>query len=350
MGGSRQKAARHPAGGQEGRRQKWGVVALLGLMLVGAPRVFAGEPGSAGTIAGGGGGNAAVRVTQVEGKGPRVSFHWESIGAENAFLELFRATHQPFVWAGRLEDSVPVTATMTEVDLKTAVDLICQVAGLTYEQRNGVWVISKGPETVNIGGVRYPLVGAVADSGAAWGDFIAPLTSRRVAEGMEDKELARRLGMGPNETVVRFASAVSARTVEFPGSETLVDLDVRDVPLSEVAEKLSRRLPPARLGELAGDRDRYVHYLSEGDGSLEILVDDTIGDLRVTASIRKWPLGEVLDMVVAQANLAYSSEVIPGDMPTLHETGWEEIIVHPKTTRLYLVPKPVLEVTSPTAR
>ena len=319
-----------------GTRVWCGCAVLVCAMMFG---VAAAQDGSGPQAAGARPSDAAVRVTQLEGNAPKVSFRWESIGAKNAFLELFKATNQPFVWAGRLEDSVPITATMAEVDLKTAVDLICQVAGLTYEQRNGAWVISQGPQMVTVGGMRVPVVGAVP---GVPGESVF---ERRVG----DETLLFTNPRIVRESMGGILSPSGPQHPAFKRENALIDLDVKDMPLGDVADQLSHRLPPVKLADLLKDDARWRDYQTmQGGGSLEIIVDESVRNLRVTAIVRKWPLGQVLDMLIDQGDLACSEEVIAGSgMGDWAQGTEEQTIVHPTITRLYLVPKPLLVVTGP---
>jgi hypothetical protein len=298
--------------------------------------------------------DAAVRVTQLEGKAPKISFRWENIGVERAFTELFKATNQSFVWAGRLEERLPISATMTNVDIKTALDLICQVAGLTYEQRNGVWVISQGPQMVTVGGARVPLLGAVPDVS---GDVPLVFDGERVGSF-----LVRPRGSGAAvaptwERRVVGPLSPSAR-VEFPGSETLVDLDVKDSPLSEVARKLSAAVN-ASLESQAQEQEREAKSFlatpkeppptfsrpSVDFRRVEIVAHESLRSVRVTARVYRWPAGQVLGMVLEQAGLVYTSQV--DEPPFEPDPSKEDMLVRKSLTTIYLVPKPMLEVTGP---
>ena len=83
--------------------------------------------------------------------------------------------------------------------------------------------------------------------------------------------------------------------------------------------------------------------MRDAAGSLEIIVDDSVKDLKVTANIHKWPLGKVLDLLIAQADLACSSDRTEDGLPGPRDMR-EEDLVNAPTTKLYLVPKPELSV------
>lgn len=69
----------------------------------------------------------------------------------------------------------------------------------------------------------------------------------------------------------------------FPMSDLLVDLDVKDVPLAEAIAKLSK------------------------DSGVDMVVDKAVPEgIKVSAKIYKMQLNEVLSLLTGQANLTYS--------------------------------------------
>jgi hypothetical protein len=298
--------------------------------------VAAAQDGSGPQAAGARPSDAAVRVTQLEGNAPKVSFRWENIGVENAFVELFKATNQSFLWAGRLDESVPITATMESVDLKTALDLICQVAGLTYEQRNGAWVISQGPQMVTVGGMRVPVVGAVP---GVPGESVF---ERRVG----DETLLFTNPRIVRETGVALGPVLgSPARVDFPGSETLIDLDVKDTPLSEVVAKLSAAVN-VPLAQEAQKRRSPVQAANH----VEIIAHESLKNVRVTARVYRWPAGQLLAMLIEQTGVVCSEEVeepLTSAQVAKQVGPGGGVVRLRRTVRIHLVPKPMLEVTGP---
>jgi hypothetical protein len=137
----------------------------------------------------------------------------------------------------------------------------------------------------------------------------------------------------------------------FKGEDNLIDLDVKDMPLSEVAAKLSHKVPPP------GPREVGRGASMEQYRSLEIVADASIKNLKVTANIHKWPLGKVLDLLIGQAGLACSREDVRGEPIPAAAMAFQEDsegkttpiygpedFVYAPTTKLYLVPRPELSV------
>ncbi len=339
MGVKRQEA--------KGKRQKWGtawLVVIIALGAMSAPGLAAqsGPKSAAPTQAA----DAAVKVTKVPGQVPRYSFHWEGIAVQQGLAQLFGAAGQSYVWPGQtIEGRSPISATMTNVEFKTALDLICQAAYLGADQKDGVWIISEPQQVATVGGRVVPVVGVIATGGGP------------------GSALAAAPGSVPPAPV---PARRPVQPVEFPGSETLVDLEVKDVPLSEVVAKLSESVNGA-LEKQAKARESQMRAANAenaaakargipvgvqfvGRNRIELRAHESVGNVRVTARVYRWPAGQVLGMLIDQAGLVYTSQVDQSTSevdPTTKGISWQT-----SSTTIYLVPKPMLKVTgaSPAAR
>jgi len=102
----------------------------------------------------------------------------------------------------------------------------------------------------------------------------------------------------------------------FPGDYVLVDVEVKEAPLREVAAQVER----AVTRELEGT----------GSKGIEIVVHDSAKDIKVTARAFKWPAGELLNMLLDQAGLTYTVEKA-AEGPT-------------RAVKIHLVPRPEVSV------
>jgi ssDNA-binding Zn-finger/Zn-ribbon topoisomerase 1 len=105
----------------------------------------------------------------------------------------------------------------------------------------------------------------------------------------------------------------------FPGDYVLVDLEVKEAPLSEVAAQLERAVTRGLEG--TGDRQ---------EKGIEIVVHDSARDIKVTARAFKWPAGELLNMLLDQAGLTYTRErgaVGPAGLVKIHLVPRPEVSV-----------------------
>jgi hypothetical protein len=273
----------------------------------------------------------------------RVTLSLAGADIKTALSKLFDGTGRSYVLDSTVAEGIPITVTLNDVEFYKALAAVCEAAGLQYHQSDGVWVITKRAGMATIGGVRLPVVGAMG--------IDRPMLSGELPGNFQsdENELRRRLA-GLNES---FESSLpgAPKHPSFKGEDNLIDLDVKDMPLSEVAAKLSHKVPPP------GPREVGRGASMEQYRSLEIVADDSIKNLKVTAKIHKWPLGRVLDLLIDQAGLACSiegvvGEPIPAAAMAFHEDsegkttpiyGPEDFVYAP-TTKLYLVPRPELSV------
>ncbi len=287
--------------------------------------------------------NARAALAEVQASAAaRVTLSLVGADIKAALSKLFEGTGQSYVLDSTVVEGIPITVTLNDVEFYKALAAVCEAAGLQYHQGDGVWVITKRPDMAFVGGARLPVVGAMG--------IDRPMLSGELPGNFQsdENELRRRLA-GLNES---FESSLpgAPKHPSFKGEDNLVDLDVKDMPLSEVAAKLSQRVPPPKPRELRRG------FPMEEFRSVEIVVDDSIKNLKVTARIHKWPLGKVLDLLIGQAGLACSREDVRGEpIPALPDTvldseGREVPVEDPNnsvyapTTKLYLVPRPQLSV------
>jgi hypothetical protein len=231
-----------------------------------------------------------------------------------------------------------VTVEFKKIAPEKALAMIAQAAGLQCEKSPDdpkTVIISRSlwPASVKVGDGEVPIVGATAPT---LGPVDKPITYVTWLPANK----------APREGVVTFPGPeASQKRPSFDGENRLVDLDVKNAPLSEVAAKLSHKVPTPAAGEVP------MTELAEASGgrydSLEILVDDSAKNVKVTASIRKWPLGYVLDMLTEQTNLVCSVEEVKSGRIPFKET---QAAFNVRTTKVYLVPSPELTVSGPGVR
>jgi hypothetical protein len=272
----------------------------------------------------------------------RVTLSVVGAAVKAALSKLFEGTGQSYVLDPTVVEGIPITVTLNNVEFGKALAAVCEAAGLHCENRDGVWAISKATDMATIGGFRWPVVGAMGVS--------RPTLPGEMPGNIQfgDSRILRQLAGGGEP--LEFELPGAPKHPSFKGEDSLIDLDVKDMPLSEVAAKLSQRVPPPKPRELRRG------FPMEEFRSVEIVVDDSIKNLKVTARIHKWPLGKVLDLLIGQAGLACSREDVRGEpIPALPDTvldseGREVPVEDPNnsvyapTTKLYLVPRPELSV------
>lgn len=274
---------------------------------------------------------AELEATEVE----RVSISVKDEKLTAVFTKLFEGTEQSVVIDPAVADiASPVTLTLSDVSLESAVRAICKLYNLEYETDNeGLWVIMPGSGFVTVDGARVPILGTVTSlGGTPGGDSTRALQGIRFSAG----------GGGG------FGTEEAPKRPSFPGDDRLVDLDVKDAPLSEVASRLSFKADPQPT--VGPPWDSSFNY------NVEIIAADAVKDLRVTAKIAKWPLGEVLDMLLAQTGLVCTVDASDGERGRVTAGGGTasrhyEIRTDPvtgervyPTLRVYLVPAPEMRV------
>lgn len=269
---------------------------------------------------------------------PRISVDVKDGRLDDVLRLIFKDTDQSVVVQSGIVVGAPVNLSLKNVPLEDAVKALTQVNGLDYGRIGKVWVVSQKEGVMTVGGVNVPVVGALA-GGAEQAALLA--------------EIGRRVGGGAGAGT---GAPGKPSRIDFLGSRALVDLDVKDVPLSEVAVQLSKSVnarlakeaeAPERQGRTSGPgRPRVLVVRS---ATVDIIAHESLKNVRVTARVYRWPAGEVLGMLIEQAGLVYTTEVEePRDPPTGVPEGG--VVTQRILYRVYLVPKPILEVEGPGAR
>jgi hypothetical protein len=297
---------------------------------------------------------AVISFTGGAGKAKNVSLSVKEATVNQAIMAVVDAAggSASFVSA-EMPETPKVTLEFKNVAPEKALSMIAQAAGLRCEESEedpGSFVISRypWPATVKVGGGEVPILGAAAERTA-----VGPKTY------LEWLELLPKAGT-PDPLVLYTTPSAPERAAEgrpsFDGEDRLADLDVKDAPLSEVAEKLSWK-PPALPSEgamegAAGERTT-VRILptdtSRGHPALNIVAADPVKDIRVTAKVYRWPVGKVLDMLLEQTGVVCSKEETGsrGDFIISSGPGGAPTAIPLHTITLYLTPRPELAATGP---
>lgn len=306
-------------------------------------------------------------------EGPRFTFAFHGIDAQHALRTVFEAAGEPYAWGGRLEDH-PVTVSVTNAKLQTAVDLICRLAGLMYVRQEGVWVISERPDTVRIGGREVPVLGAIRTEGSfADAEALAypmrdlaqierTLRRAKIADlesELGEHELREALGLPARSRGGGGGGRGLAELPELPScvADVLVDLTVEDATMAEVAEKLTAAVDAGVELLLKEPGDAHV---------LEIRAHKAIPqDLRITARIYRMPLRDVMQMLIQQTNLVCRLESVgkgwewrsgsprPQRAPGMSDEEWLHRVTGGSGAQqvplqvLHIVPQPELSVSGP---
>jgi len=230
----------------------------------------------------------------------RVSLDLDGATLSDALTSLFKDTDQSFMLHPSLYGTGPVTVRLTNVPFEYALKGIVKMHGATYDQVDNLWYVFPDPDVASLGGVNVPVVGALQVPGM-----------------LLDLETARSIvtkfsRSGPDPAGLQTRLLLS----QLPYFDVLVDLEVKDAPLSEVAKKLSVE--------------------KDGANRTEIIVHESVpSDVKVTARIYRMRRDEILQMLSDQANLDVSVE-----------TAVQEGKDGPFTpNRVYLIRKPEMTVT-----
>jgi general secretion pathway protein G len=201
--------------------------------------------------------------------------------------EITKAGDFPYVIAGPdIDEDLRVIIRLKDVEPAKALVLVCEAIGFECKMKDGVALITipsgrffeigreewktriraKEEPTVTIAGREVPVLGAITAG------------ERPPAPGRLATLLA---GLDVGSVPPGAASTPAAPS--FEGVSKLVDLELKNSPLPEAM---------AQLSKVSG---------------VEIRVDDSVPkDIRLTANVRKMPLGELLSVLVEQAGLTYS--------------------------------------------
>ena len=224
-----------------------------------------------------------------------VSAEIKDASLEDALRAMFKDTDQSVVVQSGIVVGAPVNLSLKNVPLEDAVKAVTELNGLEYKRVGNVWIVSQKEGVVTIGGARVPLLGALPD---VPGESVF---ERRVG----DDTLLFTIPRIVRETGAALGPLLgSPARVDFPGSETLVDLDVKDAPLSEVVAKLSAAVNVA----LTHEAQRLVGVVQAAE-HVEIIAHESLKSVRVTARVYRWPAGQLLAMLIEQTGVVCSEEV-----------------------------------------
>jgi hypothetical protein len=315
-----------------------------------------------------------AQLAAQEWESQKVTVEFKEAPLDDALRLIFRRTPYSYVLSpeiGRLALE-PLSIRLKEVDLQTVVRVICDTYDLLYRKDDSVYYFFPRSDVVTIGGVRVPLIGAVS----------AEESYRSLFEAAKQgtlEQIASTPRPGPEQKT----------SIEFSGSHVLVDLEVADAPLAEVATQLSDMVNAALARETARNEEDDVEarraeierrkarqLTAPGSKSrnspstipsrrvvipspvvahrseVQFIAHDSLKDVRVTAKVYRWPAGEVVGMLIDQADLVYTKEHERTTLPPA--TAWQgedgssvEVIRGSELTRIYLVPRPHLSVAGP---
>ena len=240
--------------------------------------------------------------------GTRITIELKDAPVVDAIMQLIK--DEPVSIAFRdIPEDLRVTATIRDASPEEAVMLLCAAAGLEWEDVGRDGGVIRMPASVTVGGARVPVVGAMSV-----GSRVSPTVP-----------LAIR---GPVEAP--WISPDRARPT-FDGDDKLVDLEVKNAPIRDVMAKLSTA------------------------SGFPIEVTEPVSDeLKVTAKIYRMPIGDVLSMIVDQANLTYTvSYGVNENAKRRYEAGLATIQEYESARgkpEIHIVPKPELTVSGPGAQ
>jgi hypothetical protein len=278
----------------------------------------------------------------------KISLELKSASPKDAIIKVVEASGSDASYVMReLPEEPRINLKLRNVQPLAAMKMVCEAAGLGCEEEGGGDLIIRRGAAAMIGGQEVPLIGAFSTGGMG-GDAerISKYLSEVGAVVQAPPELAKEVSISAVRGLVK-----AGEVPKFPGDDTLVDLEVREAPLAEVAARLAKAVQV--------ERDRWASEVEKLGGApepektvVEIVVADSARDLKVTARIAKWPVRKVLAMLLEQTDLTCTQEParrIPVPVIGAHVAGAPPP-VRVNTVKLYLVPKPVLEVTGPGAR
>ena len=246
-----------------------------------------------------------ARLKAQEWESQRVTVELKEATLEDALRLLFKDTPYSCVLSpeiGRLALD-PLSIRLKEVDLQTAVRVICDTYDLLYRKEDTIYYFFPRFDVVTVGGRKVPLLGTI-----------------EVPHGGAELSFSRSPGPGEvsRSMIVRTASdaASEARTRMLLGKlarfDEPVDLEVKDATLAEVAEKLSLPRPDG-----AGWMTKIVVHPAVPE------------DIRVTAQVYGMRRPELVLMLAEQANLDVRVTPTPSE---------------PGAGVVHILPKPQLRV------
>ncbi len=222
----------------------------------------------------------ALMQTQLraqEWESQRVTVELKEASLEDALRLIFRRAPYSYVLSpeiGRLALD-PLTIHLKEVDLQTAVRVICDTYDLVYRKDGNVYYFSPRSDVVRIGGRTVPVVGVATLPGDA--ELTLSSSPGEVARTMVVRKTGHLLGegAGPSPSV-----DLTPRSGEKP-----IDLHLDNVPIREAM---------ARLAEAA---------------HMEIVVHEAVpDDIRITAKVYRVSGFQLLVEIAGQAGLSVVQE------------------------------------------
>jgi type II secretory pathway component GspD/PulD (secretin) len=184
----------------------------------------------------------------------KVTLEFKDTSVMEALKKLAKAAGISFAVKGEIPQDLKVTVYLQDASPSTAMNLLCNSAGLVCEFTPGGWVISV-PPTIDISGVMMPVVRAMNIGSTDFSDST------------------------PGASLVLKPNTVNP---PFDGDGALIDLEVKDVPLEEA-----------------------VRQLFAGTEAVIKFHPSVPKDLKVTASVRSYYRREALISLLRQANLTY---------------------------------------------
>jgi len=233
-----------------------------------------------------------------------VNVDFQDTPITDAIKALARDLDRPVLFPRQFPKDLRVTLSLRGADPEHAVRMVCEAAGLTCKIDRASVVIT-APPTVNVGGAQVPLLGAMSVSSGLPGIYMP----------------------GASRSVLRVLQTAEGHA-SFAGDDKLVDLEVKDAPIRETMAKLSEV------------------------SSIKIVVHEAVPkEIKITAKMYRMPLGEVLSLIVGQANLTYTVALAPGaDAKQRYESGLitrQEYLERQDVATVHIVPKPELKVSGP---
>jgi hypothetical protein len=257
--------------------------------------------------------------------GPRITVELKEATLEEALRVLFRDTPYSYVLSpeiGRLSLD-PLTISLKEVDLQTAVRVICDTYDLLYRKEDSIYYFFPRSDVVTIGGRRVPLLGTIEVPEAPQGaEFRFSTSPGEVARGTI-------IRTSPWSTEVREHDLnLAPSTTQKP-----IDLQLDNVPIREAM---------AQLGKAA---------------DMEIVVHEAVPeDIRITAKVYRVSGFRLLTEIADQAGLAVAQERVievtdPEGHVTRHTPPFDELHLPGQTgfskrefSIFHVVPQPELSV------
>lgn len=261
-------------------------------------------------------GSAGTKQISIEVGRPtkRISIEFKDTPVVDAIRQLIQDEPISIAFHDVPED-MRVTATIRDASPEEAVRLLCEAAGLEWQDVGRDSGVIRMPPSVTVSGSRVPVVGAITMS--------APSASYVDGEFRLEAPFAGAKLQGVAPAAIR-----SEMLMGFDGGAKLVDLEVKDAPIREVMAKLA----------------------AASGFSIDV-AEPVSGELKVTAKIYRMPIADVLSMIVDQANLTYTVSYGVNQLTKQrYDAGLataQELESSRGKPEIHIVPKPELTVSGP---